>query len=278
MNKIFKYCLIIVSLISCDTTLAQPLVIAHRGSSAYTPENTLAAFKKALESGVDALELDLRQTSDSVLVVLHDADVERTTNGAGNVKNFTFEELQKLDAGSWFDKKFSDEKIPSLREVIDLLDDSTLIIIELKEGNETYPGIEEQVVQLVKQNNIESQTILKSFDPNVLKRLRSIEPDISLLYVYALRIPWLGMIIDRGVTFDSVYDLDVEYLQPHRFFLSQSFVSDAQSKGFKIISWGVNSTEAINESLDFGVDGIETDYPDKGLKIIKERKNGSGSD
>lgn len=278
MNKIFTYCLIIVSYLCWDSILAQPLVIAHRGASAYAPENTIAAFRKALELGADALELDLRQTSDSVLVVLHDPDVERTTNGKGNVKYFSFEELQKLDAGSWFDKKFSNERIPSLREVIDLLDDSTLIIIELKEGNETYPGIEEQVVQIVKQNNIESQTILKSFDPNVLNRLRILEPDIPLLYVYALRIPWLGMIIDRGVTFDSVYDLDVEYLQPHRFFLSQSFVNDAQSKGFKIISWGVNSTEAINESLDFGVDGIETDYTDKLLEIINGRRNESESE
>jgi len=249
---------------------AQPLVVAHRGASAYAPENTIAAFELAIELGADALELDLRQTKDSVLVVLHDSNVDRTTNGKGSVNNFTFSQLQKLDAGSWFDQKFTDQKIPSLQEVIDLLDDSTLIIIELKEGNETYPGIEERLVELVKQNKIEAQTILKSFDPNVLERLRTIEPDIALLYVYTLRIPWLGMIIDRGVTFDTVYDLDVEYLQPHRFFLSKSFVNDAQAKGFKIISWGVNSTEAINESLEYGVDGIETDYPDKVQKLIYE--------
>lgn len=249
---------------------AQPLVIAHRGASGYAPENTIAAFRKALDIGADALELDLRQTKDSVLVVLHDSDVDRTTNGNGNVKDFTFSELQELDAGSWFNKDFSDQKIPSLQEVIDLLDNTTIIIIELKGGNETYPGIEERVVEIVKQNNIEVQTILKSFDPNVLERLRTIEPDIPLLYVYAVRIPWLGMIIDRGVTFNSVYDLDVEYLQPHRFFISESFVKDAQAKGYKIISWGVNSTEAINESLEFGVNGIETDYPDKVIELIKK--------
>lgn len=248
------------------------MIVAHRGASAYAPENSIAAFELAIELGSDALELDLRQTKDNILVVLHDSDVDRTTNGKGNINDYTFFELQKLDAGSWFAKEFSDQKIPSLQEVIDLLGDSTLIIIELKEGNETYPGIEERVVKLVKQNNIESQTILKSFDPNVLKRLRKIEPNIPLLYVYAVRIPWLGMIIDRGVTFDSVYDLDVEYLQPHRFFLSKSFVEDAQANGYKIISWGVNSTEAINESLEFGVDGIETDYPDRVLNMISNKK------
>jgi glycerophosphoryl diester phosphodiesterase len=80
------------------------------------------------------------------------------------------------------------------------------------------------------------------------------------------------MIIDQGVTFESVYDLDVEYLQPHNFFLSESFVKDAQAKGFKVISWGVNSKEAINKSIDYRVDGIETDYPDKVLKLINEKR------
>jgi glycerophosphoryl diester phosphodiesterase len=272
LNKFVLYKYIIIFLFLIESISAQPLVIAHRGASAYAPENTMAAFELAIDLGADAIELDLRQTKDSVLVFLHDADVDRTTNGTGNVKDFTFSELQKLDVDSWFDKEFSDEKIPSLQEVVDLLVDSTLIIIELKEGNETYPGIEENVVSLIKENGIEAQTILKSFDPNVLERLRKIDPTIPLLYVYAVRIPWLGMIIDRGVTFDSVYDLDVEYLQPHRFFLSKSFVEDAHAKGYKIISWGVNSTEAISESLDFGVDGIETDYPDKVLEMIYVRE------
>ena len=270
MNQFLLYKYVIIFFLLVESISAQPLVIAHRGASAYAPENTLASFELAIDIGADAIELDLRQTKDSVLVVLHDADIDRTTNGEGNVKDFTFSELQKLDAGSWFHKEFSNQKIPSLEEVIDLLDDSTIIIIELKEGNETYPGIEERVVEIVNQNNIESQTILKSFDPNVLGRLRKIDQTIPLIYVYAVRIPWLGMIIDRGVTFDSVYDLDVEYLQPHRFFLSKSFVDDAQARGYKIISWGVNSTEAINESLEYGVDGIETDYPDKVLELIFE--------
>lgn len=237
----------------------------------YAPENTLSAFRIAMELGANALELDLRQTKDSIPVALHDATVNKTTNGNGNVKNFNFSDLQKLDAGFWFDQKFNGEKIPSLQEVIDLLNDSTILIIELKEGNETYPGFEERVVTLVKENGIESRTILKSFDPNVLRRLREIEPNIPLCYVYALRIPWLGMIIDRGVTFGSIYNIDAEYLQPHRFFLSDSFVKDAQSKGFKIISWGVNSTKAIIESLDYDVDGIETNYPDLVLEIMKGR-------
>ena len=271
MKKSFVICFINIIPLLIEVVTAQPIIIAHRGAMGYAPENTIFAFKMAIELGANALELDLRQTKDCIPVVLHDATVDNTTNGNGDVKIFNFQDLQKLDAGSWFDIKFSGEKIPALQEVIDVLNDSIILIIELKEGNETYPGIEERVVALVKENEIESRTILKSFDPNVLRRLREIEPNIPLCYVYALRIPWLGLIIDHGITFGSIYNIDAEYLQPHRFFLSESFVKDAQSNGFKIISWGVNSSEAIIESLDYGVDGIETDYPDLVAETMKRR-------
>jgi glycerophosphoryl diester phosphodiesterase len=271
LNKIIVLCFINIFPFLVEVVTAQPIIIAHRGAMGYAPENTISAFKLAIELGANALELDLRQTKDSIPVVLHDATVNKTTNGKGDVKIFNIQDLQKLDAGSWFNKKFRSEKIPSLQEVIDVLNDSIILIIELKEGNETYPGLEERVVKLVQENKIESRTILKSFDPNVLRRLREIEPNIPLCYVYTLRMPWLSMIIDRGVTFGSIYDIDAEYLQPHSFFLSESFVKDAQSNGFKIISWEVNCSEAIIESLDYGVDGIETDYPDLVLKIMRSR-------
>lgn len=252
-----------------DLVYAQPIVIAHRGAMGHAPENTLASFKLAIEIGADAIELDLRQTKDGVPVVLHDAKVNRTTNGKGNIKDFDFEDVKKIDAGSWFDYKFSNEKIPALQDVINLLSDSILIIIELKEGNDIYPGIEEKTISIIRENKIESQTILKSFDQKVLERLRSLAPEIPLCYVYAVRIPWLGMIIDRGVTFGNIYNTEAEYLQPHRFFLSESFVKEAQSKGYKIISWGVNSDEAIIKSLSYNVDGIETDYPDRVLNFVR---------
>lgn len=247
---------------------AQPLIIAHRGAMGYAPENTLAAFSLALEKGSDAIELDLRMTRDGVPVVLHDASINRTTNSKGDIFELSYAEIRNLDAGSWFDPKYKDERIPTLQEVIDLLNDTVLIIIELKEGNDIYPGIEEKVIDIIRQNGISKQVFLKSFDPNTLKRLREIDPEITLVYVYALRIPWLGLIIDRGISFGSIFDIEADYLQPHRFFLSRSFVKEAQSRGFKIISWGVNSEEAILNSIDYGVDGIETDYPDKIRKML----------
>lgn len=267
MDIIFILLLIIIS----AESYSQPMIIAHRGAMAYAPENTIAAFKLGIELCADAIELDLRQTKDKIPVALHDATVNRTTNGNGNVLNYTLAELKKLDAGSWFNNKFNSEKIPSLQEVIDIVTDSVILIIELKEGNETYPDIEENAISIIRENKIESHTILKSFDPNVLERLRKLAPDIPLLYVYTFRLPWLGMIIDRGITFGSIFNIDTDYLQPHRFFLSESFVKAAQSHGFKIISWGVNSEEDIIESLEYGVDGIETDYPDKVFKLVNKK-------
>lgn len=267
MFKFIFYLLIIL----CAHVNSQPMIIAHRGAMGYAPENTMAAIKLGIELGAKSIEIDLRQTKDNIPVALHDATISSTTNGSGNIKNILFDDLKKLDAGSWFDSKFSSETVPSLQEIIGILPDSVMLIIEFKEGNDTYPGIEENVISLIRNNKFESQTILKSFDPNVLERLRKLAPEIPLLYVYTFRLPWLGMIIDRGITFGSIFNIDAEYLQPHRFFLSKSFVKEAQACGYKIVSWGVNSEEEIIESLDYGVDGIETDYPDRVLKLVNEK-------
>jgi len=265
MYKKYFFIFIIISI----QIYSQPMIIAHRGAMAYAPENTIAAFKLAIELGADAIELDLRQTRDKIPVAIHNATVNKTTNGQGNVIDFTLDELKRLDAGSWFDSKFDTETIPTLQEVINILTDSVLLFIEFKEGNETYPGIEENVISLIRKNKIETKTILKSFDLKVLERLRKLAPDIQLLYVYTFRVPWLDMIIDRGITYGSIFNIDVDYLQPHRVFLSASFAEAAQSRSYKIVSWGVDSEEAIIESLEFGVDGIETDYPDIAKEIIE---------
>ncbi len=265
-----KLLVLLILIFSHETVFNQPEIIAHRGASADAPENTIAAFRKAVELGADYIEIDLRQSKDGELIVIHDGSVDRTTNGNGDVDELTFSELRKFDAGSWFDKKLNSEKIPSLQEVISLLGDSVQIIIEFKESNDSHPGFEEKVISLIKKNNLEQQTILKSFDPNVLERLRKRAPEIPLCYVYALRLPWLGLIIDTGISFGSTFDFDVEYLQPHRFFLSESFVKKAQSKGYKVIAWGVNSESAIREAIEFGVDGIETDHVERVRRLVEE--------
>ncbi len=246
------------------------MIVGHRGAAAHAPENTIAAIELAIELGANTIEIDLRQTKDGVPVALHDSGVDRTTDGDGDISDLTFEDIRKLDAGSWFDEKYSGEKIPSLQEVIDALSDTTILIIEFKGGLGEYDKIEERTIQIVQDSDISDRVILKSFDPNQLELIQELDDSFPLLYVYALRIPWLHMIIDTGITFGSVYDFDVEYLQPHIWFLSESFVEDAQEKGYKIIAWGVNDPDTIIGAINIGVDGIETDYPERVYKILNE--------
>ena len=238
------------------------LIIAHRGASAVSPENTLVAFKKATALHANAIELDVRQTKDSQLVVLHDAPVDRTTNGSGDIASLTFPEVRKLDAGSWFHPHFKDEWIPTLQEVIQILDTTTILIIEIKGGNEVYPGIEERVLETVKINRLEGRVILKSFDQRVLARLKRQAPLTPLLYVYVFTIPLLNITIDHGMSVGDLFDLNVDYLQPHKIFLTKSHVRQAQERGFKVIAWDVQDESTMKALIDLGVDGIETDFPD----------------
>jgi glycerophosphoryl diester phosphodiesterase len=123
------------------------LIMAHRGASGYAPENTMAAFEKALEMGTEGIELDVHMTADGEIVVIHDHTVDRTSDGKGMVGALTLEEIREFDFGSWFDPKFKGQSIPTLRDVFELLEDwEGLLNIEVKSGPIFYPGIEEKHV------------------------------------------------------------------------------------------------------------------------------------
>jgi glycerophosphoryl diester phosphodiesterase len=235
-------------------------IIAHRGASAYAPENTLAAFKKAIEIGATMLELDVHQTKDSQLVVIHDASANRTTNGKGKIKDLTLIEIKKLDAGSWFAKKFAGEKIPTLNEVFDNTSDSLILLIELKYGSDEYPDIEERLIKLIHERRAEHRVILKSFNEDVLTRLRSLAPHLPRLKIIVLQ--FFGIIIEHGLNVGTVLDDSVHYLQHHWFGLTKGFIEEAHHKGYKVFAWDVDDKERMQELIEKGIDGIETDHPD----------------
>lgn len=234
------------------------------------PENTLASFKKAVELGAHILELDVHQTRDSQLVVIHDGTVERTTTGEGEVENFTAHELRQLDAGRWFAPEFAGERIPLLGEVFDTAPDSIVLLIEIKHGSATYPGIEERVIQLIREKKAVGRVILKSFDDDVLDSVRHIAPEIPRLKIIVLQIPLLGIIIERGLNAGDIFEYDVQYLQLHWFGISKNFVEKAHSKGYKVFAWDVHEEKRMREMIEKGVDGIETDYPELLKSIIQE--------
>ena len=144
------------------------LVVAHRGFSGAAPENTLAAFRKAIEAGSDMIELDIQLSKDGKIVVIHDETLERTTDGQGRVADRTFPEIRKLDAGSWFGSQFSGEKIPTLQEVLELAKGKVLVNIEIKNpAHGQYPITElaDQGLEAVKKAGMLNRVIFSSFNP-----------------------------------------------------------------------------------------------------------------
>ena len=154
-----------------------PWIIGHRGYPYKYPENTLAAFQAAVAAGVAMIELDVMLSRDRKLVVIHDDTLERTTNGHGAVRNYTLEELKKLDAGSWFDARFADQRLPELSEVLDLAGGLTRVNIEIKaksyEHRHPPDAIEKQVVAMVQQKNLQEAVLISSFEIDFLVQIAS---------------------------------------------------------------------------------------------------------
>jgi glycerophosphoryl diester phosphodiesterase len=215
------------------------LRIGHRGARAYAPENTLASFRKALEIGVDAVELDVRKTKDNQLVVIHDAGVKRTTNGEGLVSELTLKEIKNLSADG--------EKIPTLLETLDFLDKTVRVFVELKET-----GIEEQVLSIVHSKSLENNVVIVSFLEDALKKVRELDTDIETGLIYA----------KHKNPIKAALELKANYLFALYRFTHTANVQKAHENGLKVVVWTINNPEEVEEYAKKGVDGIASDKPD----------------
>jgi glycerophosphoryl diester phosphodiesterase len=216
------------------------LRIGHRGARAYAPENTIKSFKKAIELGVNAIEFDIRKTKDNQLIVIHDADVKRTTNGKGLVSELTLEEIKGL-------KTEENEKLPTLNEALDFLDRKVNVLIELKES-----GLEEQTIEAVASRKLEQNVIIVSFLEDALKKIRELNKDAQTGLIYAR----------HKNPIKAALELKANYLLSFYKFTHTSNVQQAHGKGLKIIVWTVNTPEEVAEYKKKGVDGIASDKPD----------------
>ena len=216
------------------------LRVGHRGARAYAPENTLPSFKKALEIGVDAVELDVRKTKDKQIVVIHDADVKRTTNGKGLVSELTLAQI----------KGFSSEggdKILTLQEALDFLDEKVKVLVELKES-----GVEEQVLSIVHDRGLEKNVVIISFLEDALRKVRKLDKDVETGLIYA----------KHSNPVKSALELKANYLVALYRFTHTANVLRAHKNGLKIIVWTINNPEEAQEYAKKGVDGIASDKPD----------------
>ena len=170
-------------------SLRYPLVIAHRGGSTVAPENTLEAFRSAIDAGADAIELDVRLTKDNHLAVIHDRRVDRTTSGEGIIGNLTLAEVKRLDAGSWFHPSFSSARVPTLDEVFEELPRSYPLNVELKVRNHIVRPLASRVAETIQRHDRLESTTVASFNPLALWSLRRIEPRIVRGYLWSARHP-----------------------------------------------------------------------------------------
>jgi glycerophosphoryl diester phosphodiesterase len=216
------------------------LRIGHRGARAYEPENTLRSFRKALEIGVDAVELDVRKTKDNQLVVIHDADVKRTTDGMGLVNDLTLDEIKEFSMSK-------SEKIPSLEEALDFLDKKVKVLIELKEAD-----VERQVITAVRERGLQKNVIIVSFIEEALRKVRELDKEVETGLIYA----------KHKNPIKTALELRASYLLPFYRFTHTASVQKAHENGLKVIVWTINKPEEVAEYAKKGVDGIASDKPD----------------
>lgn len=243
----------------------RPLILAHRGASAHAPENTLAAFELALAQGAHGVELDAKLSADGVVVVIHDATVDRTTNGKGRVSQLTLAALRELDAGSFFSQEFSGEKIPTLAEVFEAIGNRGYINVELTNYSTPRDGLADKVCDLVKQFGLEEHILFSSFLPSNLKRTRSLLPNTprGLLALGG----WTGWWA-RSFGFNFG---DYQALHPNLRDTTPQQIARVHRLKRYINVYTVNLVEDMRRLINWGVDGIITDEPKLAKELIAEK-------
>lgn len=241
---------------------ARVLAIGHRGAAGRRPENTMPSFEKALELGADALEFDVTLSLDGVPVVIHDDTLDRTTDGRGAVEAVPFDDLRRLDAGSW---KGVSAHIPTLAEVLDAFAPRTLLNLEMK----TSPRREQLVkacVDAVTARGATGAVVFSSFDHDALRLLRRLLP--------AARIGVLAAGGEMEAAFACAAELGAENIHPSMEEVTRNMVSRAHAAGLQVWTWTANSDMAIACVIDCGVDGVFSDWPER---VVEVRQAEEGS-
>jgi glycerophosphoryl diester phosphodiesterase len=252
---------------SAYVQLNKPKIFAHRGASAYAPENTMAAFSLAVHQGADAIELDAKLSADGYVVVMHDDTVDRTTNGTGRVSSLSLAELQKLDAGSKFPPLFKSEKVPTLEEVYETLGRKILINVELTNYSTPMDDLPDKVIALVKKFNLEERVLLSSFSLISLIQVRKILDKVPL---GLLSFSGLGEIVVRSrlVRFGPLLALHSSFKD-----VTPSIIQAIHNAKSHLHAYTVNEPEQIMKLCQAGVDGIFSDDPLMARRIVFDNKH-----
>src|SRR5258706_10125087 len=236
------------------------LVIAHRGASGNAPENSLAAFRKAIALGATFIETDLQLSRDARFVAIHDATVNRTTNGQGAVHDMTLADLRKLDAGSWFGSEFAGERIPTLEEILEFSKKNDVVFyLEIKPG--AAWGGEHALIGALRESGEIPRAVVISFDPAMVLSLGKIEATLmtGLLYDGQIENP-----LDKAV------EIGARQLAVRGDLVTPALIAQAKKKDLQVVCWTVNHPAHMRMLAAAGVDGIMSDYPDRLVAAVRK--------
>lgn len=232
-------------------------IMAHRGASSVAPENTMAAYRQAIADGADWIEIDVQETADGEVVVMHDSDFMKLASNPLKIWDATREDLVDIDIGSWFDPKFSNERVPTLQEVLQLCKDKIGVNIELK-----YYGhdqqLEQRVVDMVEREGMVGQVMVMSLKPEGVTKTKALRPDWKC-----------GLLL--SVYVGNMEKINADFLAVNAKFASRSFVKRAHRAGKKVFVWTVNDAALMSQVMNRKVDGILTDRPELAKKVVAER-------
>lgn len=242
--------------------MSKVLNIAHRGFSSKYPENTMIAFEKAVEENCDGIETDLNMTKDGIIVICHDETLNRTTNGSGYIKDYTYKELSKLDAGTKFSDKFKDQRIITIDELLDYVKDKNILLnLELKNDLIHYENLEEKTIEKIYEYRLQDNVILSSFNHYSMLKVKELDDNIKTGLLYC------GTIYNA---YEYAQKLKADALHPYYpAVMNKKIVDEIKENSIAINTYTVNEEIVMERLIKLGVDGIITNYPDKLNEILK---------
>ena len=239
-------------------------VVAHRGASGHAPENTMAAFRRAVEMGARFIETDLHLTRDARVVAIHDSTLDRTTTGHGLVHLRSLEEVRALDAGAWFGSRsaesFAGERVPTLDEILRFAKERDVIFyLEIK--SDAAWGVEHAVVAALRDSGEAARVIILSFDPATLESVHRL--DSTMMTGYLCEHP-SNDLVERSVRAGA------RQIVPRGDLVTPALVEKAHRAGLQVVAWTINEPEQMRRLIAAGVDGIMSDYPDRLVSALRE--------
>ena len=242
------------------------LIFGHRGVPRDAPENTVAGFRRAVELGLDGVELDVQQCKSGELVIFHDDKVDKLTDGSGNLVDLEFDELRQLDAGARFKEEFRGERIPTLEEVLEVMREKMIVNIELKSRSIRDDGLEAKVIDLIGKMGLQSSVILSSFNPFAVRRVIRSNSGLTTGLLFAedqsiyLRQAW------------GSYLLRIDGLHPRHPLVTERLMSRARKRNWFVTTWTVDKADAAGRLFEAGLDIVITNYPERIRESLKSKK------